>query len=725
MNEDGTRRGLFLELVDAYIERLGYTHLACVASAELAENKIPTLFPMARQVEFESDLESCSPSEPAIILPPFGKPRSPEMEVRLDSLLAWASKRDQLIVVTPKSDLRLHTMRRTLLSRLSSEWIPEVIVTGVLDSTGIRSSAEFCMVAMAPRQADAASPAVCRYFVTPAPGRKTGRPTVPEKASIVADFNRLLDQRGGTTEWGFVARDTFETDWNVATYDPHLRARREDLTSLGASVRVNELFALHRALPRSISSRRPGAPVSSGPVLTGRDIVQGTLDPDPERVFDEERPVVLLESGDLLVPEIGQSDGTWHVVEVDDEHVGVAAGPGIVVLRPREFIPRVELDFFIAYLRSNRAASVRDTDYTIAGRSRFSPNLLIPVPDDRILEGFATLTTARESFQKWIDEADLLTKSIFDDAVPLATVRARLLDRGRALRQASEAGRAADGLDYQVREFYPYPIGYTWRQVRTHVQEQAWFDCHRSVRDAFETLVATAGSIALAACDDLGVSLGSSKAYYRKLGQHGGVSIGDWVNILKETATLKIDAEPDSALGIVRSVLPQTGEVAEAQVRLSEMRNDDAHGRLDPAQVQAVAKAGVEDLATMLASCGVLSELRLVFVNQSRWDSREKSGVADVHLLRGDHPIYSTETIDHRESDLEIGSLYVIDPLGTWVLLRPWLVHRQCEECGKRSIYRPDHQGKDGLHIKALDHTHHMPDPDVQRTLAAVAATDA
>lgn len=725
MKEDGPKRGLFLELVDAYVQKLGYTDFAYVASAELAEKEVPTFFPTARQVELESELESCPPNEPAIILPPFASHHSPELEVHLDRLLAWASERDQLIVVTPKSELRLRSVGRSLLTRLSSEWTPEVIITGALDTVGIRSSAEFCMVAMNRRQASAASLAVCRFFVTPAPGRKTGQPTVSEEEPILADFHRLLDLRGGATEWGFVARDTFDTDWRVATYDPRLRARREDLTNLGASVQINELFALHRALPGSRSWRRTVAHVSRGPVLTGRDVVQGALDPDPERVFNEERHVVFLESGDLLVPEIGQIDGTWHVVEVDDEHAGVAAGSGIIVLRPRESIPRIELDFYIAYLRSNRAASVRDTDNTIAGRVRFSSDLLIPVPDDRILESLAALSSARESFQKWIGEADVLMKSIFDDAVPLAEIRARLLDRGRALRQASEAGHAADGLDYQIREFYPYPIGYTWRQVRTHVQEHAWPDCHRSVRDAFETLVATAGSIALAACDHLGVSLGSSKAYYRKLGQHGGVSIGDWVNILKETSNLKTKVEPDSALGIVRRVLPQMGEVAEAQVRLSDMRNDDAHGRLDPAQVQAVAKAGVEDLATMLASCGVLAELRLVFVNQNRWDSREKSGVADVHLLRGDHPIYSTETIEHRESGLETGSLYVIDPLGNWVLLRPWLVQRQCEECGKRSIYRPDHQGKDGLHIKALDHTHHMPDTDVQRTLATVATADA
>lgn len=723
MNEEATRRGLFLKLVDAYVHKAGYTDFAYVAPVGFAENGIPTLFPTARQVAFESELESCRPNEPVVVVPPLGSHRSPETEAHLDRLLAWASERDQLIVVAPKSSLRLRPMHHQVLTRFARDWVPEVVITGVADTPGMHSSFEFSMVSLVRRQSSS-SLAVCRFFAVPAAPWKSDRPTIPEEEPVLADFHALLGQRGGTTEWGFVAHDTFNGDWRVATYDPRLRARREDLTSLGASVQVNDLFALHRAHPGSRIGRRPGAHVSRGPVLTARDVVQGTLDPDPERVFNEERHVVFLESGDLLIPEIGQIDGTWHVVEVDDEHAGVAAGPGIIVLRPREPMPRIERDFYIAYFRSNRAASVSDADNTIAGRSRFSSNLLIPMPDDRILESFAALSSARGSFQKWIGEADVLMKSIFDDVVPLAEVRARLLDRGRALRQASEAGHAADGLDYQVREFYPYPIGYTWRQVRTHVQEQAWSECHRSVRDAFETLVATAGSIALAACDHLGVSLGSSKAYYRKLGQHGGVSIGDWVNILKETATLKIDVEPDSALGIVRRVLPQVGEVADAQVRLSEMRNDDAHGRLDPAQVQAVAKAGVEDLATMLASCGVLAELRLVFVSQSRWDSREKSGVADVHLLRGDHPIYSTETIEHRESDLETGSLYVIDPLGNWVLLRPWLVHRQCDECGKRSVYRPDHQGKDGLHIKALDHTHHMPDPDVQRTLATVAGAD-
>ncbi|WBL20241.1 hypothetical protein [Citricoccus sp. NR2] len=716
---------MFLKLVDAYVDKAGHTDFAYVAPAEFVEKKIPTLFPMARQVVFESELDSCEPSEPVVVMPPFVSHRSPETEARLDRMLAWASERDQLIVVAPQSELRLRSIRPGLLSRLSNTWNPEVVITGVLDSAGMSRSAEFCMVSLSRKPSNSASMTVCRFFATPAAPRKSEAPTTPTEESIIADFRRLLDLRGGTTEWGFVARDKFNEDWRVPTYDPHLRSRRDDLASLGASVPTSQLFSLQRSFPGSRPAGRPGGQVSRGPVLTGRDVAQGSLDPDPERIFNEDRPVVFLKSGDLLVSEIAQIDGTWHVLEVDDEHAGVAVGHGVVVLRPREPMSRIERDFYIAYLRSNRAASVSDADNTFAGRLRFSSKLLIPVPDDRILESFAALSSARGSFQGWIGEVDVLMKSVFDDDVPLAEVRERLIDGGRALRQASEAGNAASGLDYQVREFYPYPIGYTWRQVRTYLQEQAWSDCHRSVRDAFETLVATAGSIALAACDKLGVSLGSSKAYYKKLGQHGGVSIGDWVNILKETATLKIDVEPDSALGVVRRVLPQVGEVAEAQVRLSAMRNDDAHGRLDPAQVQDVAKDGVEDLAAMLAGCGDLAELRLVLVKQNRWDSREKSGSADVHLLRGDHPIYSTETIEHSESDLETGSLYVVDPLGTWVLLRPWLVHRQCEECGKRSIYRPDHKGKDSVHIKALDHTHHMPDPDVQRTLATIAAAEA
>lgn len=724
MNEEGVRRGLFLNLVDAYLEKQGYVDFAFVTMADCGERGAPNLFPAARQVELESELETCAPNEPAITFPPYAIRTSPELISHLDRLIAWASDRDQLIVVAPKSELRLRSSRHSLLAQLSDDWAPEVIVTGVLDPPGARVPLEACMVALVRRQVGAQSSAGCRFFVAPEVVPEIESLTDLERAAVVADFQRLLGLRGGTTEWGFVARGTFDADWRVAAHDPRLRERREDLASLGASVQINELFEVRRAVSSSRHSRLPGVQSSRGPMLTGRDVALGTLDPDPDRLFEKSRHVVPLRSGDLLVPDIGKKVGPWRVVKVDDAHAGVNAGPGVVVLRPRDPMSRIELDFYLAYLRSSRAASVRDSDTTVGGLSRFSSSILVPVPDDLFLESFEALVSARDSFQEWSGEVDCLMNAIFDDAVPLSDARARMFDRGRTLRQASEAGCAAGGLDYQVREFYPYPIGYTWRQVRTHVQERAWWDCHRSVRDAFETLVATAGSIALASCDHLDVRLGSSKAYYQKLGKSGGVSIGDWVNILKETASLKIDIEPDSALGIVRRVLPQVGEIAEAQVRLSEMRNDDAHGRLDPAQVQDVAEAGVEDLATMLANCAVLAELRLVYVSQNRWDSREKFGVADVHLLRGDHPIYSTQTIDHWVPDLEIGSLYVIDPLGNWVLLRPWLVHRQCEECGKRSVYRPDHRGKDGLHIKALDHTHHMHDPDVQRTLETVAMAD-
>lgn len=725
MNAEGARRGRFLNLIDAYLEKQGYATFAFVSRAEPGREGGSNLFPTARQVDLGSELEGCPPGEPAIVFPPFSRWGSPGLEYHLDKLLRWASRRDQLIVIAPKSELRLGSVRHSFLARLSGEWIPEAIITGMLDMPGTRSSIELCMVALAPRREDAPSLGACRFFVTPSVDHGSGQSMELGEFAVMADFKRLLDLRGGATEWGFVARDAFDTDWRVSAHDPRLRARREDLASLGASVPVNELFELHRSfLPRG-ELRRPGMQVSRGPMLTGRDVALGTLDPDPRRAANKERAAVVLQGGDLLVSEIGRVDGAMSALVVDEEHVGVLAGPGIVVLRPREPLSRLEQDFFVAYLRSNRAASVRDADNTVAGRSRLSSNLLVPVPDDDILETFESLASARESFQKWSSEVDGLMKAVFDDAIPMSDVRARLFNRGRTLRQASEAARAASGLDYQIREFYPYPVGYTWRQVRTHVREEVWSDCHRSVRDAFEALVATAGSIALAACDQLGVPLSSSKAYYQKLGKNGGVSIGDWVNILKEAASLKVDVEPDSALGIVRRVLPQVGEVADAQVRLSEMRNDDAHGRLDPTQVREVAEAGVADLFTMLDNCRVLADLRLVFVSQNRWDSREKCGVADLHLLRGDHPIYSTETVDHRVSDMEKGSLYVIDPLGNWVLMRPWLVHRQCEECGRRSIYRPDHRGKEGLHIKALDHAHHMHDPEVERALAAIAGARA
>jgi hypothetical protein len=46
--------------------------------------------------------------------------------------------------------------------------------------------------------------------------------------------------------------------------------------------------------------------------------------------------------------------------------------------------------------------------------------------------------------------------------------------------------------------------------------------------------------------------------------------------------------------------------------------------------------------------------------------------------------------INYPGSNLEAGSLYLVDHSGTWRLLRPLLVAQHCTECNTLSTFRPD-----------------------------------
>jgi hypothetical protein len=94
---------------------------------------------------------------------------------------------------------------------------------------------------------------------------------VPRASSdevIVEDFRKLLKRGGGQTEFGYVLRDLPPAGASLAygRYDPRMAAKRSELSVLGSSVTIGEIFdrvprGIHPVDDRGLlfSDYRPGA----------------------------------------------------------------------------------------------------------------------------------------------------------------------------------------------------------------------------------------------------------------------------------------------------------------------------------------------------------------------------------------------------------------------------------------------------------------------------------
>ncbi len=77
--------------------------------------------------------------------------------------------------------------------------------------------------------------------------------------------------------------------------------------------------------------------------------------------------------------------------------------------------------------------------------------------------------------------------------------------------------------------------------------------------------------------------------------------------------------------------------------------------------------------------------------------------------------------INYPGSDLEAGSLYLVDHSGTWRLLRPLLVAQHCTECNTLSTFRPDkyERATGCVTLQSLDHEHDVPNDELRPALQA------
>lgn len=686
----------FREVAAAVMEQVGVIAIAGASGFALLANELAPDLPFEAFDEIDLLMRRAVASDgPLLLLPPWGgeADRDPAWE-----LLATATH--EIVLLLPRTNLE-----RRVFDRVRRTGSPSLVLVGRLDGPGSFTNLEAALVVLGATS----DGHLTRFFSVP---REVG----PDL--VTSDFQRLLQQQGGATKFGFVLRGQDLTGqlWRPEDYDPAIGHSIEDLAEFGHGGVISDVFDVLKPDRRckEDNSARAGVRVITAMDLGKNGRLRGLESHQPRgdgSVATRDVWVTpALQAGDLLLSSVEASWFPKSPVEVTEGDLPAVARSGTVIaLRAREPLTEQHRAFYKYYLASQRFRVVaRPRSFAGMKILHELQDVALPQPDSDLLEAIADLQRAGESFASWSAEGNELSAEAFDGDA--ARSRQRLLEKGRLLRQREEAARAVGSFDHQVANFYPTPVAAQFRQVRVRQSAGNDRETYDAILDCCETALAFTASLALAFAWVNSLEVKAMAEIRKKLSHgRGGVSMGDWVNVLKEVASSRTFRNVDDAapLALLRSALPENSPAAQAQERLKRRRDAKSHQRgADDLALQTDLSEALRDLETLLKHLVILTDLPIFHVEETRWDAFRQEGTAKVRWLRGDHPMSMIEHMTHTDSEMEAGSLYVKDINGAHVLLRPFVVRHQCHECHTWSTFCPDHREDGRLRLRALDHSH-------------------
>jgi hypothetical protein len=696
-DEDG--EPLLLDLGWPRVEAQDTAGIAEIVQGKLAGGPV-LLGPQWRRI---------SPGDPAGI-------RLPGYTLISEALLAQlrpAGKDSVLGAVIPASTLAAPG-RRPLREAVDAHWRPAVVLYAVDALRGIRSGFETAVLLLVPRE---------RQW-------STIIYQVPHEADpdLVEDDFRGLVQRQKSAQrgqHGYVVKTPLPPGESLHfdRHDPAVLDRRADLSGYGITTSLGELcetVALGIRLPGSAEPCQPG---DEGAVrlLSGRDIrlTDSILPPDEHSNWARVPAEFQLRQGDIVLPRIFNPSRHKGLVavEVTPADLPAAASDMVIWLRPRAGLGPEHLQFTLLYLQSALARTLASSSSgSLRGMSQLSPSGLasldVPVPDAALMTAIKHIRDAEKRFEHWHDEAGVLLQSMFLNHGAEAQ-RAHIIESGLKVRTRAEAAVLVDDPGYFARTRFPYPLALRWRRVEAAQASRDWNLAYKEIREASEifTCYLALTALALARSGANPVSLGAANQIRDQFSRGAGPGWGHWKAVLHGVGEIR-KLPAGHPLRRIRE-LATDEEATAALQRLYNRRNDESHLRTvdDDDLPPEVAEAGA-DLAMLARRAAFVADWTIADVVSCHWDSFRKTATVTYRPMMGDHPIVSARSGQYPTSDLEQGSLYIIDDDERWHLLRPYLVGKRCTICKTWSTFHADmiSDGKDGkLYIKSLEHGHIEP----------------
>ncbi|WP_168565187.1 hypothetical protein [Crateriforma spongiae] len=545
--------------------------------------------------------------------------------------------------------------------------------------------------------------------------------------AVLQDFDRLNVTGGGATEFGYVIRDGLPAASPIIHdyFEPRFLQEQRSLEAIGELKRIDELFDFVPVIHTTHAREGLHTERADGRfwVIDGRAVQRdGTIDHGEVRHWVDQAGERELRVGDLCFRSIGRfSDGEVVFAEVQEKDLPAVASQSTVVLRPKENLDHLDLEVLVAMMKSQQFADA------VAARCGNSLHLLrapfgemqVPVPDESLKIAVHDLNEAISKFDHFKTQATRARSVLFSFSSP-TEMRTEILASGRLSRLRRAACEAIDSVSYRIRSLYPHPVAIRWRSAEVSRRD---LEGYVELLETAEVLAYYLASMAMVQADAIeGAVISHVGEISKRLGRGGeksvGTSMGDWLAIIREVSASKAWSRflADAPFPEVLTFIMDDPEVDKAMQRISEARNDQAHGR--GPKGAAVAEKFDEvfaDVEYFFTATEFLSEYPIRFIEKTNRDSMRKLTRYQYRDLIGDHPLTPQQEAESDDAELEAGSLYFVARDDSLLRVRPYITRRECPECGCMSLmYLDRFNAKTGECIlKGLDHAHTAKDSTV------------
>jgi hypothetical protein len=460
--------------------------------------------------------------------------------------------------------------------------------------------------------------------------------------------------KGKEPTTGFAANVDSRTLWAAGPNDPELEKIYERLGRIGELVTLDELCEIRRGIPLGRGVEEVGHGI---PYLQGRSLREGYLNIEDARMVRAENipDWAFLRSGDILLSEVVSERSS---VIINQSNELAVLSPNIIVLRRRS--DRVSAEYLVEYLNSSTAQK-----FILANASRFGGlhrishsalrKLQVPVFEPELFHGLSETKEIEQELRNKADELESTRRCLFDSANEHA-FRERISSLKRVGKILATSLKAASSLDFQIANFYPFPVAYSFRLLASKVNPA---ELYREQLRVAENLLAFIASVSLSLLQrkDFEEAEIDVREYWQ-----GGISPGDWRAISARTSkifsTYK-DAPLAAAINGLNIGSEKRGFGPIAKL-LIESLNDHKHHRgpsLDEDYVRASKDVGTALIGAM-ERISFFTEYPIRQIQDI--NPRRNSEKVDLKCLRytGDHPGHQPKKLSFiNRSTKEIYSL--------------------------------------------------------------------
>ena len=487
--------------------------------------------------------------------------------------------------------------------------------------------------------------------------------------------------QGEKTNLGFRACVSSPESWEPERHSPAIAAIEAQLRAISEVKLLGEVCDI---MPGMVTRLKEASRGKGHSVIRGRDLSEGgVLNAEKLDKFDVDaaslRRSPRIMSGDVLLQRIGSSP-TAAVAGPDLSEALLSSN--VLLLRPKNTgINAASLVSFLSssigqQLLASTAAGVQIRTLSV----RTLKSIPVPLLTDEVVSELDSLKILEQELRAQAAKIEAMRLNLFaaDSKQALADSLKSVKQLSRSL---SNSMNQAEDLDFQIRNLYPFPLAFGYRQLSSLTTPQ---DVYRELLRLVENVLAFLGSLSLA----MGLATKARIQLDLVDSWRSGISPGHWRQICQHVADAIRDkgdfAQSLSQLWQERRAPRFDKAIDDLIVAKNNFKHD--RGPAIDQEFAAECKTLRETIELGMRKLGFLTNYNLQYVVDVNGIRNSPRIQVRTLAMIGDHPAWPQKTFEHL-GFLTKGDVFLPLTSNDWCSLYPFLVVETCRQCKARESY--------------------------------------